>query len=715
MLLKCVNTDAGRGRAWIRSSLNEHSLERYMHLLISDVNALSRFYEAWAFLRDEERTSMLPTMASGLSSILFAITIDNAALNESPNIHEKAKSEVDEIIAHRKLVPPDNEKIVAKVETPANIVLNTDVSNNKADAKTNSLAAKKKKRKKPSQIVLFDKDELRTTKPTPKSYTSSAGLDQADGCKSVQEDKEQDNLDNQISLGEEAGDILDLMIQSPPDSSSFQEEDLNLDTSPQIPTHLLNYESVHLENNSDSENVMKESSLQEKMKKGIDAVRRRSRQSSIVSTLNPVDTSFDEDVSDIYSKKSTNHNKKEGSDSNSNLSFDSANTETASCDGREGSFANESDSTMPPKLTPMKNSNVGALIPIVSGTSSNTDKRGQVEAEDEIMSDDSISIKSFEEDTDYATACNSVAGSNIVSPIPHLHREDYLYSTDVNESSAMRSLGSLELNASLKLNQSNSSAGPSGFFSACTSTTASSIGNKGGSANSRNSSQIATISREDLKQALLSVMSRKDELQEQCLSLKKLLDIEINKSASLKEEIELNKRKADEIKDKQEARITSLARENELLKHQLKKYVSAVMKLRDGPQAYETLAKLEGNKNSESNGDNKYVDYHFEASEFEKKLIQVAEMHGELLEFNEHLQKTLQAKDAIIRRLREELIDVRGPLPGKTRDMILTIYMTKMTYIFLMLLNFSSLLRSITIMLYIFQTTKMKGLWLAMC
>ena len=37
-------------------------------------------------------------------------------------------------------------------------------------------------------------------------------------------------------------------------------------------------------------------------------------------------------------------------------------------------------------------------------------------------------------------------------------------------------------------------------------------------------------------------------------------------------------------------------RENELLKHQLKKYVGAVQKLRDGPQAYETLAQLEGPK-----------------------------------------------------------------------------------------------------------------------
>ena len=31
-------------------------------------------------------------------------------------------------------------------------------------------------------------------------------------------------------------------------------------------------------------------------------------------------------------------------------------------------------------------------------------------------------------------------------------------------------------------------------------------------------------------------------------------------------------------------------------------------------------------------------------------------MHGELLEFNEHLQKTIQAKDGYIKRLRDELV-----------------------------------------------------------
>lgn len=32
--LKQINTDIGRGRAWLRACLNEHSLERYMHMLI---------------------------------------------------------------------------------------------------------------------------------------------------------------------------------------------------------------------------------------------------------------------------------------------------------------------------------------------------------------------------------------------------------------------------------------------------------------------------------------------------------------------------------------------------------------------------------------------------------------------------------------------------------------------------------------------------------
>lgn len=64
-------------------------------------------------------------------------------------------------------------------------------------------------------------------------------------------------------------------------------------------------------------------------------------------------------------------------------------------------------------------------------------------------------------------------------------------------------------------------------------------------------------------------------------------------------------------------------RENELLKHQLRKYVGAVQMLkRDGTQAHEALASLEASQPKA--GDVAYPDYHHEAREYEKKLIQVS-------------------------------------------------------------------------------------------
>lgn len=43
--LKTITTDIGRGRAWLRCALNEHSLERYVHMLLADKNRLR--YHIW--------------------------------------------------------------------------------------------------------------------------------------------------------------------------------------------------------------------------------------------------------------------------------------------------------------------------------------------------------------------------------------------------------------------------------------------------------------------------------------------------------------------------------------------------------------------------------------------------------------------------------------------------------------------------------------------
>lgn len=39
-------------------------------------------------------------------------------------------------------------------------------------------------------------------------------------------------------------------------------------------------------------------------------------------------------------------------------------------------------------------------------------------------------------------------------------------------------------------------------------------------------------------------------------------------------------------------------------------------------------------------------------------------MHGELIEFNERLYRSLMAKDHLIIQMRQELIDLRGPVSG---------------------------------------------------
>ena len=45
--------------------------------------------------------------------------------------------------------------------------------------------------------------------------------------------------------------------------------------------------------------------------------------------------------------------------------------------------------------------------------------------------------------------------------------------------------------------------------------------------------------------------------------------------------------------------------------------------------------------------------------------LQVADLHGELLEFNERLHKQVSYYQYQVRRLREELVNLRGPVRSK--------------------------------------------------
>lgn len=90
--LRHVNTDRGKTRSLIRATLNEHSLDRYVSVWLADPE-LAKSFEPWALMRDQEASPMLSSMAVGLNSILFALSIDNVQLNAVRLVRDVAKPE----------------------------------------------------------------------------------------------------------------------------------------------------------------------------------------------------------------------------------------------------------------------------------------------------------------------------------------------------------------------------------------------------------------------------------------------------------------------------------------------------------------------------------------------------------------------------------------------------------------------------------------------
>lgn len=137
-------------------------------------------------------------------------------------------------------------------------------------------------------------------------------------------------------------------------------------------------------------------------------------------------------------------------------------------------------------------------------------------------------------------------------------------------------------------------------------------------------------------------------------------------SAALRAELVEAKKQFEDKQDKQDVKVQALTRENELLKHQLKKYISAVQMLKRD-KVPESLNNVVGDIQPALPELKPFIDHQFEVTEYERKLVQVAEMHGELMEFNERLHRTLLLRESTIRRLKEELVDLRGPVSLETK------------------------------------------------
>lgn len=565
MLLKNISTDTGRGRAWLRSALNEHSLERYIHMMLADGNQVSQFYEDWAFLMDQERSSMLPMMAAGLGSILFAISIDNADLNFSRVSRSESPVDIGRSSYKTDFLEP--EPVLSK--------------------SVGSAAGKKKRKKKrpSSQVVSFDDDDI---------YEERIKLP-----------------DHPAECNSAPATCLSSPVQLTGNFYAFTS--VRGTANAEKTRECMGYKCAILTGDKTSEESSNTSVEQNTRNVGGTSVytARVPDDSSKIETPAP---SEDSEGSPEISASASKYTEADKVEDNTVLAVGSSHTvqtlQVNSCDTKRllhltsvtsitSSASDVPEQCIPSHttLTPIGDPSVGELIPVS-------------QIEDINSSEDSISIPSFGEDTD-----NAVAALAIAQRVP---------SWSVSSSGSQRS-------------------------------------RKGSDIRSR--SETLTMTTEELREAVLAVLQKKEEVEEKNNALRSLLDREMEMSAGLRAELEEMQKHHEEKIERLEMKIQTVTRENELLKHQLKKYIAAVQMLKHDSSKVHELTSVVGEIQPAIPEPKVYIDHQFEANEYEKKLVQVAEMHGELMEFNERLHRLLLQREAVIRRLREELIDLRGPLP----------------------------------------------------
>uniref|UniRef100_A0A8C3DEB0 Sorting nexin 29 n=1 Tax=Corvus moneduloides TaxID=1196302 RepID=A0A8C3DEB0_CORMO len=484
--LRAITTDIGRGRAWLRCALNEHSLERYVHMLLSDKNRLSVFYEDWSFMMDEERSSMIPTMAAGLNSILFAINIDNKDLNGqskcTPTVSDLLKESTQNVTSLLKESTQGVSSLLREItaSSAVSILIKPDQDSDPLPVLSRNVNADvkykkdRKKKKRVTNIISFDEEE------------DEQNL--GDGTKT-------------LITGESSEESVD---RSSVLALSSSESTLGKNLNGSESNHSWKSNSVFMNG---------EYEYQKLDVKSID------------------DEDADED--ELYGKTLGNK-------------------------GTEG----ETEASGKPHEIVTCNSQICSWTPL------------------QVLNDD----------------------SDVLFPVS--------------------AVGSYSQTDNLENGEGHEHA-------------------------------VHPV----------ELVPRRSDLPYR--SLRNLMDAEMEHSAALRQEMENCRRKVAEQEERHATKVQALARENEVLKVQLKKYVGAVQMLRREGQTVEVLPNIWSTDGEFTIPEQKQVENNEElASSYERKLIEVAEMHGELIEFNERLHRALMAKEALVSQMRQELIDLRGPVPG---------------------------------------------------
>ncbi|EDQ84793.1 uncharacterized protein MONBRDRAFT_29927 [Monosiga brevicollis MX1] len=79
--LKNITTDSGRGRAWLRTALNEQLLQSFFERIEKHQSIVRQYYDDYALLLDHERAHVFAMLFQGLESTHFALEVDTSEIN----------------------------------------------------------------------------------------------------------------------------------------------------------------------------------------------------------------------------------------------------------------------------------------------------------------------------------------------------------------------------------------------------------------------------------------------------------------------------------------------------------------------------------------------------------------------------------------------------------------------------------------------------------
>ncbi|XP_032086909.1 sorting nexin-29 [Thamnophis elegans] len=492
--LRNITTDTGRGRAWLRCALNEHSLERYLHMLLADKNHLSVFYEDWSFLMDEERSSMIPTMAAGLNSILFAINIDNKDLNGPskcpPSVSDLLKESTQNVTSLLKESTQGVSTLFREItsSSPVSMLIKSDQDADLLPILSKSVSGdlkcrkdRTKKKKKITKIILFD-DEEGQLSGTPYRGTA-AGEDSEDGF---------DRLP--ASAASSLTEQTDLLLPGNQDGSSLKHH-----------SEYLNGDCSYLKLDV----------------KSIDDEEAEENEENRARTLRHHGGIEDTQVLTKPAEGVTTH--------------------SLVCTGAP---------------LQMLNDDTDELFP-VSAVGSFSQTENLEDGNEPENADFSVELTESSAELHYRVETSSPVHKNALTEL--------LPSDSMPESMTVV----------------------------------------------------------ELRQAIVAMMNRKHELEEQTSSLRSLLEGEMEHSSGLRQEVDNLKKKLSEHEEHYTVRIQALARENEVLKVQLKKYVGAVQMLKREGQTMDVLPNLWNADSEISLPEQKQVENNEErANSYERKLIE---------------------------------------------------------------------------------------------